>query len=88
MSAIQWVPEKTMLGVSLPSGESASDFVEGKPGSLIRLTGHLLGRAALMGVGLYVVGVRGKDLVTYSIAGATAIEVFVLGYAWAKRDEP
>ena len=85
MSSVQWVPEKTMLGVTLPSGESASDFVEGKPGSLIRLTGHMLGRAALVGVGLYLVGVRGKELVTYSLAGAASIEVFVLGYAWSQR---
>lgn len=96
MSRVRWsdsslgVPETEMfqsLGVSLPSGESASDFVEGKRGSAVRLVGHLLGRAVLLGAGLAVAGARDKDLVKYSLAGATAIEVFVLLYAWANKEK-
>jgi hypothetical protein len=84
---IEWVPEKFDLGVTLPSGESASDFIEGKPGSTARLLFHYLGRSALVGVGLAIVGVRGVELVKYSLAAAGAIEVFVLGYAYSKRGE-
>jgi hypothetical protein len=84
---IQWVQEPAALGVTLPSGESASDFVAGKPGATGRLLFHFLGRSALVAVGLAVVGVRGKELVAYSLAAAGAIEVFVLGYAWLHRGD-
>lgn len=84
---IQWVQEPAVLGVQLPSGESASDFIAQKPGATGRLLMHYLGRSALVAVGLAVVGVRGKDLVAYSLAAAGAIEVFVLGYAWLHRGE-
>lgn len=87
MNGIEWVEEKVNLGVTLPSGESASDFIEGRPGSTGRLVVHYLGRSAIVGLGLFLVGVRGKDLVKYSLVGAGAIEVFVLGYAWSKRGE-
>jgi len=84
---IEWVPEPSGLGVTLPSGESASDFIEGRPGATGRLLFHYLGRSVLVGVGLAIVGVRGGNLVKYSLAAAGAIEVFVLGYAWSKRGE-
>lgn len=84
---LEWISEPATLGVTLPSGESASDFIEGKPGSTGRLLFHYLGRSVLVGVGLAVVGVRGKELVKYSLAAAGAIELFVLGYAWYKRGE-
>lgn len=84
---IEWVQEPADLGVVLPSGESASDFIAGKPGATGRLLFHYLGRSALVGVGLAIVGVRGKELVTYSLAAAGAIEVFVLGYAFIHRGE-
>lgn len=87
MSELEWVPEKVALGVTLPSGESATDVVEGKPGATGRLLVHYLGRSAIVGLGLAFVGVRGLDLVKYSLAAAGAIEVFVLGYAWSKRGE-
>ncbi len=85
MSAVQWVPENSTLGVTLPSGESASAFIEGESGSAVKLVAHMLGRSVLVGVGLYLAGARDKDLVKYSLAGAAAIEAFVLGYAWMNR---
>lgn len=85
---LEWIPEQPeALGIVLPSGESASEFIEGKPGATGRLIFHYLGRSVLVGVGLALVGVRGKELVTYSLAAAGAIEVFVLGYAWYKQEE-
>jgi hypothetical protein len=87
LTDIEWVPEPAGLGVALPSGESASDFIAGKPGATGRLIFHYLGRSAIVGAGLFLVGVRGKELVKYSLVAAGAIEVFVLGYAFTKRGE-
>ena len=75
------------LGVALPSGESASDVIEGVPGSGIRLVGHFLGRAVLLALGLAAVGLRDKELVKASLAGSAAIEFFVLGYAAVNREK-
>lgn len=89
-SVFAWLPQGpprvANLGVSLPSGESASDFLEGKSGSTARLALHYVGRAALIGVGLAVVGARGKELVKLSLAGSAAIEAFVLAYAAMHRE--
>jgi hypothetical protein len=89
--SVRWLPptddQLRQLGVVLPSGESASDFLEGKPGSTVRLVTHLVGRAALLGIGLAVAGARGKELVKFSLAGATAIEAFVLVWAAVNKDE-
>ena len=80
-------PGTVGLGVVLPSGQSASDFVEGKSGAPLRLTMHFLGRAALLSVGLAAAGARGKGLIKYSLAGSAAIEAFVLAYAAMNRDK-
>lgn len=89
-SPFGWLPQGPArvahLGVSLPSGESASDFLEGKSGSAARLTMHFLGRSALVGVGLALAGLRGKELVKCSLAGSAAIEGFVLAYAAMHRE--
>lgn len=92
VSPFGWLPQGpsprvASLGVSLPSGESASDFLEGKSGSTARLTMHFLGRAVLIGTGLAVAGVRGKELAKLSLAGSAAIEAFVLGYAAVNKDK-
>lgn len=96
MSRVEWrdsdlgLPETEMyqsLGVALPSGESASDFVEGVPGSGARLIGHYLGRSVLLALGLAAAGLRDRDLVKASLAGSAAIEFFVLGYAWVHREK-
>lgn len=64
----------------LPSAKAAADFLAGKQGALGDVVGTTLGRAALIGLGLYVVGGRGKSLTRNAIAGAVAIEAFVLLY--------
>lgn len=71
-------------GLVLPSASSAGDFVMGVEGSFPRLVGHMLGRAALIGTGLYLAG-AGKKTVPYAVAGSAAIETFVLYYAWKSR---
>jgi len=80
-------PSKTgygETGLVLPSASSAGDFVNGVEGSGIRLVGHMLGRAALIGTGLYLAG-AGNKTVRYAVAGSAAIETFVLWYAWKTR---
>ncbi len=80
-------PSKTgygETGLVLPSASSAGDFVMGVEGSFPRLIDHMLGRAALIGTGLYLAG-AGKKTVPYAVAGSAAIETFVLYYAWKTR---
>ena len=68
-----------MIG-DLPSADAANALLAGKPGALGEVIGTTLGRALLIGAGLYLVGGREKPLVKNALAGALAIEVFVLCY--------
>lgn len=83
MSAVTWVKPmrapSTLAG--LPSGESAEALVAGDVSAIPVMIFHTAMRAALVGVGMYVVGLRGPNLIKYSLAGAASIEAFVL--AWA-----
>ena len=66
---------------TLPSSTSAHDLVTGKPGAILTVIGHTLGRAALISPGIYLAGERDlAGLVKKSIGGAIAIEVFVTAY--------
>jgi len=47
----------------------------------------MLGRAALIGTGLYLAGADSKT-VRYAVAGSAAIEAFVFFYAWKMRPAP
>lgn len=69
---------------TLPSAQSAAALVRGESGSFVRVVGHTLLRAGLIGVGLAIAGEREK-LVRYSVAGALGIEAFVIGYAYWQR---
>jgi hypothetical protein len=68
-----------MLGAltTLPSVDAAERFVQGRPGGAIGLVTSTGLRAILIGVGLAFAGER-KHLLKYSVAGALAIEAFVL----------
>lgn len=71
----------------LPSGESAARLVRGELEALPLAAVHTLGRAALIGAGLAIAGLR-VGLVKYALAGALSIEVFVLLWsAWEARKE-
>ncbi len=74
--------------LELPSASSAEALVAGDVGALPRVALHMGGRAVLVGTGLAVAGFRGRKLVVGALAGAAAIEAFVLLYAWWKRDKP
>lgn len=73
------------LSGDLPSAEAAKDFVAGDMRAFVPLVGTTLMRAALIGTGLYVAGQR-EGLAKSAIAGALAIEVFVLGWAFFNKD--
>ncbi len=77
----------SMLGVALPSGESAQDFIAQKPGSTIRLLLHWFARSLIVGAGMAVAGARGMRLVKYALVGGTAIEAAVLYFAWRNKGE-
>ena len=62
---------------TLPSVVAAEQFWKGEEGGAFNLVTSTALRALLIGVGLAVAGER-KNLVKYSVAGALAIEAFVL----------
>lgn len=64
----------------LPSQQAAADLLAGKPGAAFQVAGTMLGRALLIGAGLYIAGER-KNLERNALAGAVAIEVFVLAFS-------
>lgn len=65
---------------ALPSGRKAFDLVSGDMSALIPSIAFTAVRAGIIGVGLAVVGER-RHLIRNAVAGAVAVEVFVL--AWA-----
>lgn len=62
---------------TLPSVVAAEQFWRGEEGGAFKLVTSTALRAVLIAAGLYVAGER-KRLVRYSVAGALAIEAFVL----------
>lgn len=70
----------TDLVPRLPSQDAAIHVAQGTPGGWLEAAGSTLFRALLISAGLYAVGLRGKPLWQGALAGATAVEVFVLGY--------
>lgn len=75
------------LQAPLPSQDAAYRLVRGQANGLRDTVSCTLGRAALLSVGLAACGVRGRSLVQQSLAGAVAVEVFVLAWSWAHRNE-
>lgn len=71
---------------SLPSSSAAADFLAGRDGGLLGVVASTAGRAALIGTGLYIAGERDR-LVRNAIAGALAIEVFVLTWIATHQEE-
>lgn len=80
---ITWLGQASSCD-TLPSAGSAAALVRGEAEALPLVLLHALVRAALIGVGLAVVGER-EHLVRNAIAGSAAIEVFVLGYQYLKQ---
>ena len=70
---------------ALPSGQAAFDLVSGDRSCLLPVIGTTLARSALIGVGMAVAGER-KHLVRNAVAGAVAVEGFVLIWALFKKE--
>lgn len=73
------------LSGDLPSAEAAKAFVSGDMSAIGPIFVTTLMRAGLIGAGLYVVGQR-EGLVKGAVAGALAIEAFVLSWALFNKD--
>jgi len=69
----------------LPTGENATDVIQGVSGAVPKAVAYTLARSLLIAAGLAAVGVRGSELVKYSLAGSAAVEAFVLSYAWSEE---
>jgi|HubBroStandDraft_2_1064218.scaffolds.fasta_scaffold26404_2 hypothetical protein len=65
---------------ALPSGSSAAALLGGDVSALPAVVGSTIARAVLVGSGLIVAGER-MHVVRNAVAGALAIEAFVLGWA-------
>jgi hypothetical protein len=70
-----------------PSAGSATRLVRGVPGSLAEAGLHTMFRAVLVSTGCYLAGFRDRKLLRCSVAGAIAIEVFLVGWAAYKEAE-
>lgn len=71
---------------TLPSVVAAEDFLRGRPGGLTAVASSTAGRAGIIFMGLYLAGER-KRLLRYALAGALAIEAFVLWRIWAQLED-
>lgn len=72
-------------GKCLPSGDVALSFVrDPSPMGALKVLGTMVVRGTLVGAGLFVAGVRGKQLLTYTAAGTAGVEAGVLGWALYK----
>lgn len=69
---------------TLPSANSAASLIRGERNALPRVIVHTLGRSAVIGIGLAIVGQR-THLIRNALAGGIAIELFVLAYQYSKR---
>lgn len=66
---------------TLPSADTAYRLIRGDGSAVPNLLRDLLGRAALIGVGVAIAGGSKKEALRYGVAGALSIEAFVLTYA-------
>lgn len=69
----------------LPSSNSAYALVHGYPNALPSMALHFLGRAAIVGAGLYVAGYRERKLWTGAVAGATGLEISLIAWALLEK---
>ena len=60
--------------------------MQGKPGALLDVAGTMLARSALIATGLAVAGFRGTQLLKGTIAAGTAVETFVLAWAYKNKE--
>lgn len=75
-----------MSKTTLPSVVAAESFLRGEPGGLMAVVSSTAGRAGIIFMGLFLAGER-KHTLKYALAGALAIETFVLLRIKAQLEE-
>jgi len=71
---------------SLPSVRAAEHLHQGRPGGLAEVIISTFGRACIIGAGIIAMGERDPwRLTKHVLAGATAVELFVLYYTAPSR---
>lgn len=73
-------------GLVLPSASSAERLVGGDLNALPIVALHMLGRGALVGLGIACVNGLNWNTVKYGLAGSASIEAFVLAFAAYKAN--
>lgn len=66
---------------SIPSSRTAFALVNGDKGAWPLVIRDLVGRSALIGLGVAIAGGSPRQVLRFGVAGSLCIEAFVLGYA-------
>jgi hypothetical protein len=66
---------------TIPSADTAYRLMRGDGSAVPNLIRDMVGRAALVGIGVALAGGSRDEAIRYGIAGALSIEAFVLAYA-------
>lgn len=76
---------------TLPSANSAADYIDGKHGALQSVIIHALSRAAIIYIGIQAGRVLNitppKNSFTVALLGSLSIELFVLSYIKMQKDK-
>lgn len=76
---------------TLPSANSAADYIDGKPGALQSVIIHALSRAVIIYLGIQAGRVLNitppKNSFTVAILGSLSIELFVLSYIKTQKEK-
>lgn len=76
---------------TLPSANSAADYIDGKPGALQSVIIHSLSRAAIIYLGIQAGRILNitppKNAFTVALLGSLSIELFVLSYIKMQKDK-
>jgi len=68
-----------------PSDYAIADLVNGVPGAAGRVVGLTLLRCLLIGPGLYLTGMRGKQLVTSTLAASASVTAGMTAWYVVRR---
>lgn len=87
LGALRAVPSAT-TEASLPSSSAVKAVLDGEPMGWPKVFATTLLRGGLIAPGLFVAGVRGKQLVFGAIGGAVGITLFLfLFYGWKRTQQ-
>jgi len=70
---------------TLPSEAAVIKLVSGKPGGVVEVASATLGRAVLISIPFFVIGVPPKDVVLGAMSASSLITAFVIVKTYAER---